>query len=102
MSKLTTSKVAIKLDVSVRTLLTWYKWYEQEGNTMEDVPVLPKYEQAYHRAPRFWEESDIEQLKVFKDWLPKGRNGVMGNVNAKNWGDRGRRALANKRLKKPE
>ena len=41
-------------------------------------------------------EEDLLQLEVFKVWLPKGRGGVMGEVSARYWGERGERARKNK------
>ena len=78
---LTASKVANALDISVKTLTTWYKWYnDPEEVKPADMPYLPDYEQKNQYAPRYWRKSDLKQIKKFKAWLPRGRNGVMGNL----------------------
>lgn len=87
MKKLTANKVSQELDITVVTLTNWYAWYNNdEIKKPDDVPELPQYEQAYERATRYWKEEDIEKIKVFKDWLPRGRGGVMGEQSKKFWG----------------
>ncbi len=95
--KLTANKIAQALDISVITLNNWYNWYldtslEKPTNT----PPLPPFEQAHERGIRYWDSNDIPALLKFKEWVPKGRAGVMGNYSAKFWGERGKRALKNK------
>ena len=97
---LTATKVAQHLDISVPTLNNWYRWYNQEASKLKDVPKLPDFIQASSRSTRYWEEKDLEKLAAFQAWLPRGRGGVMGNWNAKFWGERGKRALKNKALQK--
>ena len=107
MSLLSATQVAAKLGITVKTLTTWYKWYNDNmlkhfirNEQPIDCPILPPYTQTKLNSPRYWDESNMEQLIKFKNWVPKGRGGVMGNVNAKSWGERGRRAIRNKQLKK--
>ena len=98
MEKLTAMKVCQQLDIAPQTLNNWYKWYSSsEFKKPEGMPELPPYEQAGPRAPRFWSEEAVEQLRVFKEWIPKGRGGVMGSYTARFWGSRGKRALKNKK-----
>ena len=81
---LSASKVANILDVSVKTLTNWYKWYYDD--TIEknyDFPKLPDYIQEYTNGPRYWTLSDIPMLKKFQEWVPRGRNGVMGKISEK-------------------
>jgi hypothetical protein len=78
---ITASKVANALDISVKTLTTWYKWYNDPDEVKPDnMPILPDYKQKNPQAPRYWKKSDIKKIKEFKMWLPRGRNGVMGNL----------------------
>lgn len=91
MTKLTASKVSQALDISVITLNNWYAWYmNDEIDKPDDMPELPKYEQAYERATRYWNEEDIKLIKIFQEWIPRGRGGVMGAQSSKYWGDRGK------------
>ena len=90
--KNTASKVARELDISVVTLTNWYKWYKNDKFVKpENTPVLPEYEQSNPRAARYWSDEDIEQLKAFKAWVPKGRGGIMGCFNSKFWGERSKK-----------
>lgn len=99
MKKLTATKVTQHLDISVATLNNWYKWYNnQDYIKPKDTPELPMFEQNGKRAIRYWKEEDLPKLIKFRDWLPKGRGGVMGDYSARFWGDRGERALKNKGL----
>ncbi len=99
---LTAIKISQYLDVSVPTINNWYRWYrDPQYEKPEGTPPLPKYKQKGKRGTRYWYKKDLPKLLAFKDWIPKGRGGVMGDYNAKFWGDRGERALRNK-LKKEE
>ena len=101
MNKLTATKVAQYLDISVPTLNNWYKWYNNpEYDKPKNTPELPAYTQQGKRAPRYWNKEDLPKLVKFKNWVPKGRAGIMGEHNAQFWGERGVRALKNKGLQK--
>ncbi len=94
MRKLTATKVAQHLDITVVTLTNWYTWYNNDKYVKPaNTPELPKYEQVHERAARYWNESDLHKLEKFKEWVPKGRNGVMGQLNARFWGDYGKKRL---------
>ena len=82
---LSATKVIQQLDISSRTLDSWYKYYNSKEKKPEDMPKLPKYVQTRPRGPRFWNPEDIPALLAFKEWVPKGRAGVMGRVNEKCW-----------------
>ena len=87
---LTASNVANELNISVKTLTNWYKWfYDDSIKKPENYPKLPNYTQLYERGPRMWTESDIEKLREFQTWLPRGRSGVMGEVSSKYWSKKG-------------
>lgn len=98
--KMTSSRVAQHLDISVATLNNWYKWYNNpEFKKPDNTPKLPEYIQATPRSPKYWDSDDLEVLAAFKNWLPKGRGGVMGELSARYWGNRGERALKNRKDK---
>lgn len=82
---LTATKVIQQLDISARTLDSWYKFYNGSYEKPEGMPKLPPYIQERPRGPRFWKQSDMTALKEFKEWVPKGRGGVMGRVNEQYW-----------------
>lgn len=95
--RITATRVSYFLDISVVTLGNWYKWYnDPKYDKPEDMPELPPYEQKSPRGTRYWKRSDLPKLLIFKYWLPRGGAGIMGDFNARFWGDRGKRALKNK------
>jgi hypothetical protein len=83
--KLTARQVANELDISIPTLLRWYAWYygSKVSDIPSDCPVLPIIERegTGRNAKRVWKKSDIPTLKVFKSWVPRGRGGVMGELD---------------------
>lgn len=98
--RITVNRVAQFLDVSVVTVNNWYKWYNNPDFKKPDgVPYLPPYQQDHPRGVRYWTEDDLFDLKKFRDWIPRGRGGVMGDQNASYWGERGVRAKQNKEEK---
>ena len=89
MAKLTASQVANELGVSVFTLKRWYYWLEQEDvNILNELvekgmPELPRYETIGATKWKYWEDTDIEQLKKFREYIPHTRRGFMGSLNKK-------------------
>jgi hypothetical protein len=45
--------------------------------------MLPDYTQSGERQKRFWKKSDIWAITEFKNSIPHGRNGVLGDVTQK-------------------
>lgn len=85
MKKLNADEIVKEINITKTTLNRWYKWYSITENKPDDCPELPKYEQQYSSAPRYWDESSIEALKRFKNWVPKGSKGLMGEVSQVYW-----------------
>ena len=83
--KLTASQVAARIGKSVYTLKRWYKWYEdlseEEKTNLKNsgMPELPRYATVGATQWRYWEETDIEKLKEFSNWVPRTKNGIMSN-----------------------
>ncbi len=100
-NKLTATKVAQHLDISVPTFNNWYNWYNNpKYEKPKGTPELPAYTQQGKRVTRYWDKADLPKSMKFKKWIPRGRAGIMGDYNARFWGDRGVRALKNKGLQK--
>ena len=94
---LSATQVTQRLNISAHTLDTWYKYYGDETlEKPENMPELPVYIQQRPRGPRFWKEFDIATLLAFKQWVPKGRGGVMGRVNERYWSVNYRKPVADK------
>lgn len=98
---LSAAQVCGILDITPQTLYIWYRWYNDDQFEKPDgLPELPRYYQKMPRSKRFWRKDDIEKLKTFHSAVGKGRKGIMGEYNARNWQERGKRALANKQKNK--
>lgn len=78
---LTSKEITDILNISIYTLNNWYNWYNDcSYDKPYDLPDLPKYHQANPHAKKYWDEKDVEQLKIFQEYINanKGRRGVMG------------------------
>lgn len=94
-----TSRTAQILDVSDRTLIRWYKWYENDAYEKPDGLKLPEYI-TDNRGTRFFTLEAIQQLKDFKDKLQTEYRGCMAEFNAYwQWGQRGTQILERKKNK---
>lgn len=76
-------EVAKELERTVRTIVGWYDWAE-ENNAQSDLPEVFRLDK---RGTRFFKETDIEQLKNFRDNI---KYGMMAEMNRKRWGERGK------------
>lgn len=75
-------EVALLVDSSTQTINNWYRWKKLHP----DHPLakmLPDYVQSGERQKRFWKKSDIWAITEFKNTIPHGRNGVLGDVTQK-------------------
>lgn len=75
-------EVAILVGVSFKTINTWYAFKRTHPDN-EYAQLLPDYIQAGNRQKRFWKKSDIWKLIKFRQSIPKGRNGVLGDITQK-------------------
>ena len=72
-------EVALMLGVSVQTINIWYRW-ARENPDNELVKLVPKYTQNGSRQTRYWTQSDVWKLLEFSKTIPRGRNGIMGEI----------------------
>ena len=99
MQVFSTSRTAQILDVSDRTLIRWYKWYENEDFIKPEGLKLPEYT-VDNRGTKFFTLEAIQQLAKFKEDLQGCYRGCMAEFNAYwQWGRRGTAILENKRRK---
>lgn len=80
--KLKIEEVAINLGVSTQTINVWYRWKRQNPDN-EYAQLLPPYSQEGGRQTRYWLITDIEKLEKFKNSIPQGCKGIMGDVTQK-------------------
>ena len=72
-------EVAVSVGISLQTLNNWYR-FKAENPESEYAKLLPDYEVVGVYRQKMWSCSDINSLLYFKNVIPKGRNGVMGDV----------------------
>ena len=72
-------EVALMLNVSVQTINIWYRW-ARENPDNEIAQSIPAYIQNGSRQTRYWTQSSVWKLIEFSKLIPKGRNGIMGDV----------------------
>lgn len=77
---MTTVELCAFAGISQATLRTWMQW---DKETDVPHPQLPKPKKVGSKYE--WERSDVDKLILFKTWLPRGRNGLMGRINEIHW-----------------
>lgn len=87
-------EVAMSVGVSVKTINNWY-WFRMAHPEHKLAKLLPDYIQDGVRQTRFWKQSDIWKLLEFKTKLPKGRNGILGDITQKHYRRKKEREKAN-------
>ena len=75
-------ELAVLIGVSGKTINNWYM-FKKKFPDNEYVKILPDFIQQGNRQTRYWKESDVAKLLMFKRSIPTGRNGVMGAVTQK-------------------
>ena len=78
---LTATQVAAQAGISIQTLNIWYK-FKRDNPDNELAKILPDF-QIGERRTRYWKLSDVYRLVEFQTNIPKGRNGVMGDITQK-------------------
>ena len=84
---LTVNQVAAQVGKTSYTIKRWYNWYETlskeqiEEYKKGGMPELPPCEIIGPTKWRYWHQTDIEQLKLFSNWVPHTKRGVMNNLN---------------------
>lgn len=77
-------EVALLVGVSSQTLNIWYRWRKHNPDN-EYAKMLPDYEQSGKRQMRLWRQSDIWALVEFKNAIPHGRYGILGDVTQRRY-----------------
>lgn len=72
-------EVALLIGISTQTLNTWYRWKTSHPDHVL-AKLLPDFIQSAPRQMRKWKKSDIWSLAEFKNALPHGRNGILGDT----------------------
>jgi predicted DNA-binding transcriptional regulator AlpA len=72
-------EVALLVGASTQTINNWYRW-KKTNPEHELAKLLPDYIQNGSRQIRFWKKSDIWGIVEFKNSIPHGRNGILGEI----------------------
>ena len=89
MEYLTAQQVVVLLGISENTLNFWYR-FKRDNPDNEYAKLLPEYVKASEKSRRLWKKDDLWKFAEFQKSLPKGRNGVMGEVSSKYWSKKGK------------
>lgn len=81
-NKLKIEEVAILIGASVQTINVWYR-YKALHPESEYAMKLPEFIREGAVKQRFWYRDDIWKLIDFKNSIPHGRNGILGEVTQK-------------------
>lgn len=80
--RLKIEEVAAIIGVSTKTINFWYAW-KRKHYRHPLAKLLPNYKQNGSRQTRYWNPEDVYKLAEFQANLPKGRNGILGDVTQK-------------------
>lgn len=76
---LNATETSMLVGTTVPTLNMWYKWKRlNPGHPMAEL--LPDYKVIGNKNTSYWTPGDVEKLIEFKNSIPKGRNGILGEV----------------------
>ena len=81
---LTVEEVAVIVQVSAPTLNYWYR-FKKDNPENPYAQMLPDYKQFGPRQTRYWDYSDLWQITQFKEAIPHGRGGILGDTTQKWW-----------------
>ena len=71
--------VATLVNTSVQSINNWYRFAKQNPDN-EYAKMLPEYVRAADCNVRLWKKEDIQKIIKFKSVIPKGRNGILGDI----------------------
>jgi len=75
-------EVALLIGSSAQSINNWYRW-KKINPEHELAKLLPDYIQEGPRQIRFWKKSDVWSITEFKNSIPHGRNGILGDITQK-------------------
>lgn len=75
-------EVALLVGCSTQTINNWYRWKKIHPEH-ELAKLLPDYMQENPRQIRYWNKSAIWSLAEFKNTIPHGKKGILGDITQK-------------------
>lgn len=67
---------------STQTINSWYRWKKLHPEN-EYAILLPDYIQIGKKQTRLWKRDDLWKILEFKNTIPHGRNGILGDITQK-------------------
>ena len=77
-------EVALLVGVSTQTLNIWYRWKKYNPDN-DYAKILPDFQQSGPRQMRLWKRSDVWALIEFKNTIPHGCKGILGDVTQRKY-----------------
>ena len=77
-------EVALLVGCSTQTINNWYRWKKLHPDH-ELAKLLPDYVQIGPRQMRYWDKSAIWSLTEFKNTIPHGKNGILGDITQRRY-----------------
>jgi hypothetical protein len=79
---LNVQELSMLIGSSIQTIGSWYRWKELNADH-ELAKLIPEYARIGNRRTRYWRQDDVWKLIEFKQKIPQGRNGIMGEITQK-------------------
>lgn len=76
---LNANETALMVGISVQTLASWYRWKALHPDH-QLAALLPDFTRIGNRRTRYWTQENIWSLIEFRQSIPRGKNGIMGDV----------------------
>lgn len=77
-------EVAMLIGSSIQTINVWYQ-FKRKNPESDFAKMLPDYIQDGARQTRYWAKDDVWKLIEFKNAIPHGRNGILGDITQKQY-----------------
>ena len=94
--RITVAELAVLLDCSVHSIDNWYMWKRKNPNHPL-AAMLPDFEKDPITGARYWKQSDAWRIDEFHRALPRGRNGIMGDVTQRTYRKHRKKELQRRR-----
>ena len=77
------AEVAMMINSSIQTINGWYRWKKEHPDHQLAIDFLPDYKRVGNKGTRYWTQQDVWKLKQFKQSIPQGCKGIMGDITQK-------------------
>lgn len=81
-TRMTVEEVALLVGCSVKTINNWYLFKSLHPDN-EYAKMLPNFIRNGPRDTRYWNKEEVWKIIEFRQAIPKGRNGILGDATQK-------------------